>query len=273
MDPSYIDLTYGQVALAAMLILINAAVSVALQLGLEKTLLLASVRTLGQLILVGLILNWVFAVRQWYLVLSLGLVMTCIAGFSAVQRTRAIYPGIWTDAILAMFVSSWIVTGFALAAVIRPPGSLLDPQYAIPLVGMVLGNALNGISLGLNGFTSSVMDHRYEAETLLALGATRWEAARGLVQKAVHNGMVPIINSMMVVGIVSLPGMMTGQILSGVEPMAAVKYQMVIMFLIAGATALGTVFSVLRAFLRLFNRDHTLQHWLVQESSKSARTR
>ena len=104
---------------------------------------------------------------------------------------------------------------------------------------MILGNSLNGTSLGLNSFTDALVAHRDRVEMVLAIGGTRWEAARQPVQHAVRTGMIPIINTMMVVGVVSLPGMMTGQLLSGTSPLEAVKYQIVIMFLIAAATALA----------------------------------
>ena len=91
---------------------------------------------------------------------------------------------------------------------------------------------------------------------MLALGANRWEAAHDAIAVAVRTGMVPILNAMMVVGIVSLPGMMTGQLLAGVEPIEAVKYQVVIMFVIAAATALGTVLTVLLSYHYAFNRRH-----------------
>src|SRR5271157_4174734 len=107
---------------------------------------------------------------------------------------------------------------------------------------------------------------RGQLETLLALGATRWEAARQPVQQAVRTGMIPMINSMMVAGIVSLPGMMTGQLLSGVNPVAAVKYQIVILFLIAAGTALGTISVVLLAYRRLFNSRHQFQYWLLRKA-------
>ncbi|MCP3974707.1 MAG: ABC transporter permease, partial [bacterium] len=131
-----------------------------------------------------------------------------------------------------------------------------QPQYAIPLLGMVLGNTLNGISVGLNAFTEALVTRRDKVESLLALGATRWEAALGPIQHAVRTGMIPIVNSMMIVGVVSLPGMMTGQLVTGVAPIQAVKYQIVIMFLIASATALGTVAAVVLSFVQLFNSEH-----------------
>jgi len=140
-----------------------------------------------------------------------------------------------------------------------------SPHYAIPLVGMILGNTLNGIALGLDRLGSELNARRAEVESLLALGATRWEAAREPVRQAIRTGMIPIINAMMVVGIVSLPGMMTGQLLAGVDPIQAVKYQIVIMFLIASGTALGTVGVVLLSYRRLFNANHQFLHWLIAE--------
>jgi putative ABC transport system permease protein len=130
---------------------------------------------------------------------------------------------------------------------------------------MILGNTLNGISLGLDRLGGELAAQRLHVESLLALGATRWEAARQPVQKAVRTGMIPIINAMMVVGIVSLPGMMTGQLLAGISPIQAVRYQIVILFLIASGTALGTVSVVLLSYRRLFNEQHQFRHALLAQ--------
>jgi putative ABC transport system permease protein len=255
MSASYLELGYGQVALAALLILLNGAISLALKLDLERRLLLAAVRTTGQLLLVGLVLQWVFSISRWYVVLALMLAMTLIAGLSAVRRTEHRHPGIWLNATISMWASSWFVAAIALLAIVqvRP---WYTPQYAIPLLGMILGNTLNGVSLGLDRLAAELTTHRDRVEVLLALGGSRWEAASESIQNAVRTGMIPILNSMMVAGLVSLPGMMTGQLLAGVEPVQAVKYQVVIMFLIASGTALGTVSVVLLSYRRLFNRRH-----------------
>nr|VFJ99996.1 MAG: putative ABC transport system permease protein [Candidatus Kentron sp. H]VFK00384.1 MAG: putative ABC transport system permease protein [Candidatus Kentron sp. H]VFK04336.1 MAG: putative ABC transport system permease protein [Candidatus Kentron sp. H] len=251
----YIELTYWQVALATLLLVINGAISVALHLRMERLLLIAGARTVGQLLLVGLVLEWVFRWERWYVVVGLGAVMTVIASLTAAGNNQRRYPGIWIDTLIAMWASAWIVTSFALFAILQDI-PWYRPQYAIPLLGMVLGNALNGISLGLSTFTESLATRREPIESLLALGASRWEAARGTVRHAVQTGMLPSINAMMVVGIVSLPGMMTGQLVSGMAPIQAVKYQIVIMFLVASATALGTVGVVLLTFLRVFTDRH-----------------
>lgn len=255
MQDGYVRLEAWQLALAAALILVSALVSLALRLGLGRRLIVAAVRTVVQLLLVGLVLEWIFAVGQWYVVLLMVVIMTLVAGAAAVRRTERRYQGVWLDSIVSMWASSWLIAAVALLGIVQPDPWYL-PQYAIPLTGMILGNTLNGISLGLDRLGDELDGKRDQVETLLALGATRWEAARAPLQQAVRTGMIPTINSMMVVGLVSLPGMMTGQLLAGANPIQAVMYQIVIMFLIAAGTALGTVSVVLLGYRRLFNADH-----------------
>lgn len=256
MSAEYLELAYWQVAVASLLIVVNGGISIVLRLGMERTLAIASLRTVLQLALVGMVLEWVFRVDHWAVVTVLLCVMTSVAAITAAQRNRRRYPGIWWDTLVSIWASSWLVTGFTLMVVLHGIDKWYQPQYAIPLLGMVLGNTLNGISLGQNTLTEALVNQRERIEGLLAIGATRWEAVCGPVQTAVRTGTTPIINSMMVVGLVSLPGMMTGQILTGAKPIEAVKYQIVIMFLVASATALGTVGVTVFGFLRLFNRDH-----------------
>lgn len=251
------DLTPLNIALAAMLVLINGIISVWLKLNMEKQLLLASVRTIVQLLLVGLILEWIFELSWWPSILLLMFMMTLIASITAVQRSQRRFPGIWFNGTVAVFTSSWLISGFALTVVIPPQSWSENPaQYLIPLMGMILGNTLNGISLGLDRLSEELVMRKAEVELKLTLGGTRSEAARKALQNAVRSGMTPIINSMMVVGLVSLPGLMTGQILAGASPLESVKYQIVMMFLIASGTVLGTVISVILGYRCLFNSKH-----------------
>jgi len=254
-DDAYINLDFLRLAVAASLIVVSAAISLLLRLGLERRLLLAATRTVVQLLLLGLVLQWIFERDRWYFVLALGAAMTVVAGWAAVRRVERRYAGLLLDSVLAIWVTSWCVTAVGLFGVVRVEPWFL-PQYAIPLLGMILHNTLNGISLGMDRFAAELVGKRAEVETLLALGATRWEAARGAVQAAVRTGMVPTINTMMVIGIVSIPGMMTGQLLAGVDPFQAGMYQMMIMFLIAGGATLGTVGVVLLGYRRLFTAEH-----------------
>jgi putative ABC transport system permease protein len=266
MSPEYVSLSYAQVGLAALLIVVNGVLSILLKLDLGWRLLTAAARMVVQLLLVGFVLGWVFSHSAWYTVVAVGLVMVAVAGVAAVQRTERRYPGIWLDGIVSVWASSWLITAVGLLGIVQVT-PWYQPQYAIPLLGMILGNTLSGISLGLDRMGEELVRHRAEVEALLTLGASRWEAARLPVRRAVRTGMVPMINAMTVAGIVSLPGMMTGQLLAGVDPVEAVKYQVVILFLIAAATALGTVGAVLLCYRRLFNARHQFLYGLLAEKA------
>ncbi|MBB6015128.1 ABC transporter permease [Deinococcus radiopugnans] len=253
-----VPISLFQVVLAAALMLLSALLSWRLRLGLGRDILTAGTRMTVQLLLVGLILGWVFALRSPWPILGIGLVMTVLAAQAAVGRTRGRYPGIFLDAFAAIFGSSFVLTGLTLGAVlqIRP---WFEAQYAVPILGMVLGNTLTGVSLALDRFTSDLGHNRSAIEERLALGATRWEAARGTVRAAVRTGMLPTLNSMAVMGIVSLPGMMTGQILAGASPAVAVRYQIVIMFVLAASSALGSLGAVLLAYRALLDSRDRLR--------------
>jgi putative ABC transport system permease protein len=255
MNPAYINLGFIDLAIAALLVVVNGAMSVALSLGLERKLLWASVRTVVQLLAIGYVLAWVFRFDRWYVVLALAAVMTLVAGLAAGDRGTRTYAGRRLDSVASIWISSWLVAAVGLFAVIRIQ-PWYEPQYAVPILGMILGNTLTGVSLGLERMTEELAARRDAIDTLLALGATRWEAARLAARQAVRAGMIPTLNQMSVVGIVSLPGMMTGQVLAGQSPLQAVRYQIVIMFLIAASSALGTVLAVVLAYRRLFSADH-----------------
>jgi putative ABC transport system permease protein len=264
MKPPYLELSFWQVGLAALLILVNGGISALLGLGLGRRLLLAALCCVVQLLLIGLVLDWVFQLNRWYLVLAVMLLMTMVAGVAAIWRTHVRYPGIWVSSIVSVWASSWLMAAIALFAIV-PVKPWYSPQFAIPFLGMIMGNMLNGVSLGLDRFGGELTTRRDHVESLLALGATRWEAARQPVQQAIRTGMIPIINAMMVVGVVSLPGMMTGQLLAGVSPIQAVRYQIVILFLIASGTALGTVSVILLSYRRLFNEQHQFCYALIAQ--------
>jgi len=260
------DLSYWNLLAAAGLILFNGLISLALRLDLERRLAIASLRTIIQLLAIGYVLGWFFRPETpWYAVALLMLLMSSIAGIAAVRRVKWRFVGIWLNSIVAVLASSWLVTIVALTVVISPNIWTKNiAQYAIPLLGMILGNTLNGISLGIDRLGEELSGKRDRVEMLLTLGATRWEAARDAVREAVRTGMIPIINSMMVVGIVSLPGMMTGQILSGVDPIVAVQYQIVVMFMIAGATSFGCIGIVILTYRRLFNDRAQLKRDVIR---------
>jgi putative ABC transport system permease protein len=257
-----IALTPVDLAVATVLIVAAAAVSVALRLGIEWRLGLAAVRTVVQLGLIGLVLEKVFALQRADLVVVLVLAMTAFAAREAVGRAGRRYRGIWIDAWLAIALSSLLV-GAVVTQIVVGVRPWFDPQYVIPLVGMILGNSLTGISLCLDRLLEHLTSRAAEVELRLAFGATRREALREPLAAAVRTGMVPIINAMSAAGIVSLPGMMTGQILAGSPPLQAVAYQVVVMFMISAAVALGAMAVAVLAAHRLVAADGTLRRSII----------
>lgn len=256
--PSAIPLDAVDLAVAAGLVLVAGAVSVALRLRLERQLGLAAVRTVVQLLAIGYVLRWVFAIERCAVVLVVALLMVVAATRAAIQRSPRRFDGVGARAFVTLVLAGMLTT-LAVTALIIGVRPWYRPQYFIPLLGMVLGNCLTGISLCLDTLLEAVHERRERIEMELSLGATRWEAARDHLADAVRRGMIPVINAMMVVGIVSLPGMMTGQILAGADPLDAVKYQIVVMFMIAAGSSLGCILTVLFAYYRVFAPEHRLR--------------
>ncbi len=239
------------------LVVFAGLVSLVFGLGLERRLAVAALRTAVQLLLVGYLLVFIFEASSPWPVLAVVLVMTLAASRAAVQRPGRAYRGIYVQTFVTLLVSGAATTA-AVTQVVIGVEPWYQPQYVIPLLGMVFGNSLTGISLCLDHLLEMLDERRDRIEMALALGATAWEAARDSLRSAVRRGMIPIINSMTVAGIVALPGMMTGQILAGADPLTAVAYQIIVMFMISAATALGCIVTALLVFRRLFNARHQL---------------
>lgn len=258
MNPGIIELSAFDLVLATGLVALAGAVSLVLRLGLERRLAIAALRTAIQLLLVGYVLKWVFAFEGLPLILALAAIMIAAASVSAVRRPSRTIRGAAGYAFVTLVLCG-LLTTFAVTRVVIQVDPWYKPQYFIPLLGMVLGNSLTGISLCLDSVLEQFVRRRALVEMELLHGATCWEAARDVLVDAVRSGMIPIINSMMVVGIVALPGMMTGQILAGVDPVEAVKYQVVVMFMIAAATSLGCMMMALIVFRLVFNGQDQLR--------------
>ncbi len=257
---NYVVLDTGDVLTAAALLLVNGAISVALALGLGRSLLISAVRMVVQLTLVGLILRWLFQSSSPWLTFVVALIMIGFAGYEAMARQEKKLAGAWGFGIgaMAMGFAGLSVTMLGLTALLQPE-PWFQPRFAIPILGMVLGNCMTGVAIALNQFLSQAGQNRRGVEAMLALGYSRDQALAPLRRLAARAGMIPIINSMAAAGVVFLPGMMTGQILAGVEPAQAVKYQMVIMFLIAGGTGIGVLLALLGASRRLSDERHRLR--------------
>jgi putative ABC transport system permease protein len=266
----YVTLNYWELAIASSLVLIDAGLSLIFGLRIHRSLLVAAVRMTVQLTLVGLVLTVLFAAMSPVWTGLLVVTMILFAGHEVRQRQDRRLTGWWSFGLGTgcTMAASLLVTAFALLTALRPD-PWYDPRYAIPLLGIILGNCMTGIALGLNTLTTSLMLRRAAVEARLMLGATRWQAAAPVTREALHSALMPSINSMAATGLVSLPGMMTGQILSGVAPVEVVKYQILVMFLIAGGTGFGAVTAVLGGLYRLTDARHRLRLDRLSQSHSS----
>lgn len=255
-----IALSFGDLAVAAVFVLLLGIASLVLGLGIGRSLLRGALRTCVQLLLVGLVLEFLFSGNHPLLMSLMALVMLLVAAreVRARQSRRFRGAGGFGLGALSMFVSAFTVTLAALTLMIRPE-PWYQVRYAIPLLGMLLGNTMNGVGLSLDRLGSGATDHRYAIEGRLLLGATWRDAIQPLRRECIRAGLIPTLNALAAAGVVSLPGMMTGQILAGAPPMEAVKYQILIMFLIAAGSGFGTMVAVLLGSRRLFDDRERLR--------------
>lgn len=257
---TYIQLSYGNLVLPALLVVMDGILSLTLQLKLERQLAIATVRMVLQLVLVGYVLTFLFAAVSLFWTALAAAIMVLFASREIVARQKRRLSGFLGYGLGAgcMLLSAGTITVLSLLTELHP-APWYHPRYVLPLLGMILGNTMTGISLGLDVLTNGLVRERAAVEACLALGGTRHQAVLPVVRDALRSGFMPIINSMAATGLVSLPGMMTGQILAGVEPIDAVKYQLLIMFLIAGGTGLGTLAAVMGGARLLTDHRHRLR--------------
>lgn len=255
-----IHLSHWDLLFAALLVVLLALLSGRLQHRLRNQILVSALRTMVQLLLIGMVLKWLFDTAHPAFIALMSLIMLSVAGREVMVRQGRRLTGWWSFGVgtVSMFLSSFTVTLFALGAIIGND-PWYAPQYAIPLLGMLLGNTMNGVSIAMDRLTQTAWQQRQQIEGRLMLGASAQEAICDLKREAVRSGLIPIINAMAAAGLVSLPGMMTGQILAGADPVEAVKYQIMIMFLISVGTGLGTLASVRLVSQRLFDERQRLR--------------
>ena len=255
-----ISLTPTDLALAAVLVALDAGVSVTLRLQLHRQLLWAAGRMVVQLIAVGFILRFIFALNNPLATLAIVVVMGAIAGREIAARPARKLRGAAGLAISGATVAlaTLVTAGLALTTAIRPH-PWYDPRYAVSLVGIILGSVLNSGSLTLDGVVGGVWRERSAIEAQLGLGVEFRVATRPLLREAIRRGLLPIINQMSAAGLITLPGIMTGQIIAGMDPVEAVKYQILLMFLLAGASGVAALTIAELALRRLSDARQRLR--------------
>ncbi|QGG47555.1 ABC transporter permease [Heliorestis convoluta] len=225
------------------------------KLALEKDLFIGTIRAFIQLFIIGFLLQLIFDLRSITGMVLIIVVMIAVAGQNAAQksnylpRTKAM-----VSIVGALLLAEVLTMGLLLIMNIIPS----EPQYIIPISGMIIGNAMVAAGLTINRLQAELAAQKGQVLTALSLGATSRQAATLSIKKALRAGMSPSIDGMKTIGLVQLPGMMTGLIIAGASPMEAVKYQILITLVITASTAISSITVALRCYKPFFTKQHQL---------------
>ena len=243
---------YPEVAMAVVLVVVAAAVSRYRALGLERDMAVATVRSFAQLLAVGYVLAFVFDGHGWLTLVVLAF-MVATASLTAGARARRV-PGARWIAAASLAVASIGTLGVLVGAGIVP----FRARAVVPLGSMVISNAMTATALVMTRLRDDLASHRREVEARLSLGLTSHDASLPWHRAALRGGMLSIVDTTKVVGLVALPGAMTGMILAGATPLAAIRLQLVVMYMLLGGNAFASVVAGELTIRRLFTADHQL---------------
>jgi len=243
-----------EVLLSLVLVAISLAVSRFWKIDLEKDIAIGSIRSFIQLIAVGYALNFIFDLESLWLILATLLVMALVGAQAASSKVKEIKSP-FLLILCSILFGSFVTIG--LMAVLKIIS--FDARYIIPLGGMIIGNSMNAAALSINRITSDIPSNRLAVETGLSLGKTWRVATASYIKASVTTGMISILNSMKTVGLVALPGAMTGMILAGADPLDAVLLQIIVMYMILMAVALTSVTVTELTVRQLFTTDHQMK--------------
>jgi putative ABC transport system permease protein len=260
-----IELDFLDLAIAVGLMVIAIGLSIWQKIGLELNLAIATVRTILQLVVLGYILDFILALNNLWAVLAILAVMLTIAAIVAKnrisQKIKYVLPLVWGS----MFLSTAFTLIYTNFLIIQPD-RWFQPQYVIPLAGVVLGNAMNAAALAGERFVSTINASYVEIETHLSLGATPQQAIKQYKKDSIRAALIPTINQMMIIGMVTIPGFMSGLIISGVDydkipfqaASEAASYQILLMFAIALSNLLTTILLTITLSRQFFNKNAQL---------------
>ena len=249
-----LDIPIIQLIFAYVFIIILLIIAKYKKVGHKSEIILATVRMTIQLILVGYVLTYIFDNPNPWLVI---LVLMLMGGF-AIQNifgriSTEIFSSLKIIIASAMIIGTGITIFTFLIGIIRLEPWYL-PQYFIPISGMLIGNSMTGISLGTEGLINGIKDNRPQIENALMMGARPELTTKEISNRAFYNAILPTLNSMLGMGIIFLPGMMTGQILAGAPPLTAIKYQIAIMMGILGSVTITVYIMVHWGAKTFFNK-------------------
>ncbi|MCH3904762.1 MAG: iron export ABC transporter permease subunit FetB [Lactobacillus sp.] len=234
--------------LAFALVLVAVIVSTKEKLGLSKDIFIAVGRAIIQLIVVGFILKAIFKVNNVWLTIAMTMVIIFNASWNASKRDPNPRRHFW-QSVVAEAIGTYLTLGTLIAS-----GTIkLTPVQVIPITGMIAGNEMVAVGLCYKALYEGFHDQRQQVLEKLALGANRQQASHSLMRRAIKTGMQPTIDSIKTVGLVNLPGMMSGLIFAGVDPVYAIRYQIMVSFMLLSASSLGAVIACYLSYRNYFN--------------------
>lgn len=244
---------WGLVAAMGM-VAVSAAVSAAMRLDIARTLVWSAVRALLQLAAMGLIIGFVIHADNPWLVFALIAVMLAAGVQITLSRANGVPKGLAGPVLLSLAVTLLLMIALVTELIVRPE-PWYAPQLVVPLSGMLLGNTVSALAVGLSRFYESMKTRRDEIDTMLALGANAWEAARPSIVSSIRLGLLPTTASLASAGIVTIPGMMAGQVIAGGDPLDAAEYQFVILTAIAALTLVADILIMRLVYRTCFTAD------------------
>jgi putative ABC transport system permease protein len=264
MRPDFYVLTWNDLLVSFSFIAFSLFLIKKWKLGLESTLLVGTLRTFIQLTLMGYVLTWFFGQEHWAFMLSLLFIMIVIASYEGTRRQKDDIPHFFPAMLIALLGSAILILGTILLFILDVE-PWYSPYAAIPIGGMIIGNGLNSTALTANRFVGEMKHREKEIETLLALGATPKLAVYDSMKTSIHAALIPNINAMMTVGLVQLPGVMTGQILAGIDPIIAVRYQIMIMYMWFTTATLANMIMLAIVYRQYFTSKNQLRRELLRK--------
>jgi len=262
MANEYYQLSWWDLLISLVFILMTIGMIRFWRLNLGGSLVIGTIRSFAQLTFMGYALTFIFNQQHWAFMTGLLLLMILVASYEAYRRQQKRIPKFFPMVLGSLTLTAIIILGTALHFIldVKP---WYNPYVAIPIAGMMLGNAMNSVSLTANRFVAEMEHREKEIETLLSLGATPKQAALDALRESIRASLIPSINTLMTVGLVQLPGMMTGQILAGVSPALAVRYQIMIMYMWVTTATMVNTFTLTLIYRRYFTARMQLRRELL----------
>jgi len=252
------DISYLELSLGFLLILIPIFIFIFYKTKLLKDTLIAISRMTIQLLLVGFYLEFIFKLNYWWLNISWAIIMIMIASYSVIKRSKLSFKYFIFPVFIGIFTSILIIDAYFFGLIVKLD-YFLDARYFIPITGMLLGNSIKNNIIALNNYYGRIKKEQILYKFLLANGATKNEALMPFMREAMRVAFNPIIANTAVIGLISLPGMMTGQILGGSMPSVAIKYQILLVLTIFVADITTVFITILIANRFVFDKFDILK--------------